>query len=238
MPGCPLSTDCPRRAHSSRRHTHSPLEFPASSSRPCWSRFCLPARFCGRFCSSGPRPPVRTAKGKGQAPSLKEPPQAPAWPPHPPPGPGSPRGQAHCCFHGDACTLTSAFLHPWPNKEGFQVETSSLQPPLLPCPLWPLPPMRGGKWGPSLQPRTSPGPVVEGGASPSPSPTWQSLPSPDHSPGLKWPFPAPPQLPPRPRTASVPWGSPRSQQTASQGPQVTWAAPLVSREMDVQTGTC
>ena len=110
-----------------------------------WSTLCLPASPHHMPCSSPPDLPGRAAaKSRAQAPEPKE--------PHPLPGPGSLRGQAHRCFHGDVCTLTPAFLHPWPNKEGFQVETGSLKPPLLPCPRWPLPPRRGRNRGPSPSP--------------------------------------------------------------------------------------
>ena len=165
-----------------------------------WSTLCLPASPHHMPCSSPPDLPGRAAaKSRAQAPEPKE--------PHPLPGPGSLRGQAHRCFHGDVCTLTPAFLHPWPNKEGFQVETGSLKPPLLPCPRWPLPPRRGRNRGPS------PSSGRAGGGPPRTPPSQQPLPSPAHSlhsPDLEtclFRGLALPVLPPGPRATSVCWDS-------------------------------
>lgn len=166
---CPLSTDRPRGGRQLEEAQPRSLGVPASFLWSCWGQFRLPAPFCHRFCSSGPRPPCKSCcQRQVSAPFTEGAPQAPAWPAHPPPGPGSPRGQAHCCFHGDACTLTSAFLHPWPNKEGLQVKTSSLKPPLLPCPPWPCLQQRGER-RPRPPAQGKPRPSSGGGGLPAPA---------------------------------------------------------------------
>lgn len=176
-----------------------------------------------------PRLPVRAAAKGAPGPSLAS---------HPPQGPGFPRGQAHCCFHGDACTLTSAFLHPWPNKEGFQVETSGLKLPLLLCPRWPL----GGKTGPLPTAQASSGrgllpPDLPGSPFPALTARLSKLEA------CLFRGQALPQLQPSPRITSVRWDSPRELTASiarllrSHGQSSAEPGSLSGREMDGQTET-
>ena len=225
--GCLLSVTT-HGAYGSRRHC--PLHDVCVAQAGAHSAALLPID----TGPAAPRPdlPVRAAAKAKPRPLSQRSPRAPAWPPHPPPGPGSPRGQAHCCFHGDVCTLTPAFLHPWPNKEGFQVETSSLKLPLLPCPRWPLSPRGGGERPPfSAQDRPRARPSSGRGLPPpdllgSPFPAQTAL-----FPRLETCLskgPALPQLLPSPRTTAVHRASPQ-EPAGCKAPRVTWANPPLSR---------